>query len=127
MPHGAEATANFFLLITVLLLRYSAAGWPGLWPLRPYLGFGATKLDHLELNLAQCKESFAWDLHRHSTHPHHFEQDRERLVSFSKATLLRLEAKLQPLRAESPWETAVRELFEHEANQRHHHGLGQRL
>ena len=32
----------FFLLITVLLLRYSAAGWPGLWPLRPYLGFGAT-------------------------------------------------------------------------------------
>ena len=31
-----------FLLITVLLLRYSAAGWPGLWPLRPYLDFGAT-------------------------------------------------------------------------------------
>ena len=76
------------------------------------------KLDHLELNLAQCKESFAWDLHRHSTQPHHFEQDRERLISSSKATLLRLEAKLQPLRAESPWETAVRELFEHEAEQR---------
>ena len=32
----------FFLLITVVLLGYSAAGWPGLWPLRPYLGFGAT-------------------------------------------------------------------------------------
>ena len=32
----------FFLLITVLLLRYSAAGWPGPWPLRPYLDFGAT-------------------------------------------------------------------------------------
>ena len=33
---------QFFLLITVLLLRYSAAGWPGLSPLRPYLDFGAT-------------------------------------------------------------------------------------
>ena len=76
------------------------------------------KLHHLELDLAQCKESFAWDLQRHSTHQHHFEQDRERLISSSKATLLRLEAKLQPLRAESPWETAVRELFEHEAEQR---------
>ena len=31
-----------FLLITVLLLRYSAAGWPGLWPFRPYLDFRAT-------------------------------------------------------------------------------------
>ena len=40
--HGADATAKSFLLITVLLLRYSAAGWPGLWPLRPYLDFGAT-------------------------------------------------------------------------------------
>ena len=40
--HGAEATAKFLLLIMVLLLRYSAAGWPALWPLRPYLEFGAT-------------------------------------------------------------------------------------
>ena len=76
------------------------------------------KLDHLELDLAQCKESFALDLHRQSTHPHHFEQIRERLISSSKASLLRLEARLQPLSAESPWETAVRELLEHEAEQR---------
>ena len=40
--HGAEATAKTFLLITVLLLRYSAAGWPGLWPLLHYLYFRAT-------------------------------------------------------------------------------------
>ena len=40
--HGAEATAKLLLLIEVLLLCYSAAGWPGLWPLRPYLDFGAT-------------------------------------------------------------------------------------
>ena len=66
------------------------------------------KLDHLKLDLAQCKESFASDLHRHSTHPHHFEQDQERLISSSKAALLRWEAKLQPLRVELPWETAVR-------------------
>ena len=32
----------FVLLIMVLLLRYSAAGWPVLWPLQPYLDFGAT-------------------------------------------------------------------------------------
>ena len=32
--------SKIFLLITVLLLRYSATGWPGLWPLRPYLDFG---------------------------------------------------------------------------------------
>ena len=32
----------FFLLITVMLLHYSAASWPGLWPLRPYLDLGAT-------------------------------------------------------------------------------------
>ena len=31
-----------FLLFTVLLRRYSAAGWPGLWPLRPYVVFEAT-------------------------------------------------------------------------------------
>ena len=69
------------------------------------------KLDHLELDLAQCEELFAWDLHRHSVHPHHFEQDRECLISSSKAALLRLEAKLQPLRAKSPSETAVSEFF----------------
>ena len=40
--HGAEATAICFVLITVLLLRYSAAGWSGLWPFRPYLDLRAT-------------------------------------------------------------------------------------
>ena len=40
--HRAEATANVVVLITVLLLRYSAAGWPGLWPLQPFLDLGAT-------------------------------------------------------------------------------------
>ena len=34
--------SKLVLLIKVLLLRYSAAGWPGPWPLRPHLDFGAT-------------------------------------------------------------------------------------
>ena len=34
---------QLFLLIMVLRLRYSAAGWPGLWPLRPFLDFVATR------------------------------------------------------------------------------------
>ena len=37
-----QSPQQLFLLITVLLLRYSAAGLPGLWPLRPHLDFGAT-------------------------------------------------------------------------------------
>ena len=76
------------------------------------------KLDHLELDLAQCTEFFAWDLHRHSGHPRHVEQDPERLLSSRKAALLRLKAELQPLRADSPWDTAVCQLFEQEAEQR---------
>ena len=34
--------SKLFLLITVLLLRYSAASWAGLWPLWPYFHFGDT-------------------------------------------------------------------------------------
>ena len=78
----------------------------------------SNNLDHLELDLTQCKESFALDLHRQSVHPHHFEQDGQRLISSSKAAFLRLDAKLQSLRAESLCETAVRDLSEHEAEQR---------
>ena len=50
--NGAEATAKLFLLITVLLQRYSAAGWPGLWSLRPYLDFWATGAPALLLEVS---------------------------------------------------------------------------
>ena len=53
---------NFLLLITVLLLRYSAAGWPGLWPLRPYLDFGATGAPTFSLEVS-------WGIWGFSTFP----------------------------------------------------------
>ena len=43
--------SKFFLLWMVLLLRCSAAGWLGLWPLRPYLDFRATGAPTLSLGV----------------------------------------------------------------------------